>query len=126
MKQHYLWRTACIIRETAQSVTVIFDTQGDEFSFKAGQFVNLTLSINGESVTRSYSLSSAPEHDVHPAITVKAVDGGLMSNYILNYAEEIGEWEIDGPHGFFHVTTETENCKWVVLVGGGSGITPLY
>lgn len=96
------------------------------FSFKAGQFVNLSLSINGESVTRSYSLSSAPEHDLHPAITVKAVEGGIMSNYILNHAEEIGEWEINGPHGFFHVTTETQTCKWVVLVGGGSGITPLY
>jgi ferredoxin-NADP reductase len=126
VKQHYFWKTTCIIRETTQSVTVIFDTQGDVFSFKAGQFVNLTLSINGESVTRSYSLSSAPEHDAHPAITVKAVEAGIMSNYILNHAEEIQEWEIDGPHGFFHVTAETENCKWVVLIGGGSGITPLY
>ena len=126
MKQQYSWKTACIIRETSQSVTVIFDTKGDSFSFKAGQFVNLTLSINGERVTRSYSLSSAPEHCKHPAITVKAVEGGVMSHYIISHAEEIAEWEIDGPHGLFHITDEAEHGEWVVLIGGGSGITPLY
>lgn len=126
MKQLHFWKTACIIRETAQAVTIIFDTQGDPFSFKAGQFINLTLSVNGERISRSYSLSSAPEHDEHPAITVKAVAGGIMSNYILSHAEEIVEWEIDGPHGLFHVTTEAESGEWVVLIGGGSGITPLY
>ena len=126
MKQHYFWKTACIIRETAQAVTIIFATQGDPFSFKAGQFINLTLSVNGERISRSYSLSSAPEHDEHPAITVKAVAGGIMSNYILSHAEEIMEWEIDGPHGLFHVTTEAESGEWVVLIGGGSGVTPLY
>lgn len=126
MKQHYFWKTACIIKETTQAVTVIFDTRGDVFSFKPGQFVNLTLSINGERITRSYSLSSTPEHDLHPAITVKAVEGGVMSNYILDYAEEIVEWEIDGPHGLFHTIDDAEKGAWVVLIGGGSGVTPLY
>jgi ferredoxin-NADP reductase len=126
VKQHYFWKTACIIRETAQAVTIIFDTQGDSFSFKAGQFINIALSVNGERVSRSYSLSSAPAQDKHPAITVKAVDGGVMSNYILSHAEEIVEWEVDGPHGLFHLTDEVENGEWFVLIGGGSGITPLY
>ncbi len=122
----FTWTTACIYRETADTVTIIFDQGSDLFLFKAGQFINLTLMINGERVTRAYSLSSCPGDEERPAITVKHVDQGLMSNYILNHAEEIEEWEIDGPHGFFHVTNETENSEWVVLIGGGSGITPLY
>ncbi|MEJ8843697.1 iron-sulfur cluster-binding domain-containing protein [Lacibacter sp. H375] len=126
MKQHYSWKTAGIIRETSQSVTIFFDTQGIDFSFKAGQFINLTLSINGESFTRSYSLSSAPGEEKYPAITVKAVAGGIMSNYIVGYAEEITEWGIDGPHGLFHVTNEDKNSRWIVLIAGGSGISPLY
>lgn len=122
----YTWTAACIYRETADTVTIVFDQGTDVFSFKAGQFINLTLKINGETVTRAYSLSSCPGNDERPAITVKQIDAGLMSTYILNHAEEIEEWLVDGPHGFFHVTAETENSKWVVLIGGGSGITPLY
>ena len=126
MKQHFFWTTACIIRETAQTVTIVFNTKGDDLVFKAGQFVNITLPINGEKVTRSYSLSSAPEHSKHPAITVKAVEGGVMSNYIVSHAEEIDVWEVEGPHGLFHLTEAIEQKPWIVLVAGGSGITPLY
>ena len=116
---------ACIYRETADTVTIVFDQGSDSFSFKAGQFINLSLTINGEKVTRAYSLSSCPGDEL-PAITIKQVDEGLMSTYILNNAEEIKDWEVDGPHGFFHPTDATLNSKWVVLIGGGSGITPLY
>lgn len=122
----FIWTTACICRETTDTVTIVFDQGEDMFSFKAGQFIHLSLMINNEKVTRAYSLSSCPGDEERPAITVKQVDNGSMSTYILNHAEEIKEWEVDGPHGFFHVTTETENCKWVVLIGGGSGITPLF
>lgn len=122
----YTWTTACIYRETTDTVTIVFNEGNEQFNFKAGQFINLTLTINAEKVTRAYSLSSCPGYDERPAITVKQVDAGLMSTYIFNHAEEIAEWEIDGPYGFFHVTSETESCKWVVLIGGGSGITPLY
>lgn len=122
----YTWTTACIYRETADTVTIVFNEGSELFHFKAGQFINLTLTINAEKVTRAYSLSSCPGYDEHPAITVKQVDGGLMSTYILKHAEEIEEWDIEGPHGFFHLTAETQSSKWVVLIGGGSGITPLY
>lgn len=122
----FIWKTACIYRETADTVTIVFDQGGDMFSFKAGQFINLTLTINNELVTRAYSLSSCPGDDERPAITIKQVDNGLMSTYILGYAEEIKEWEIEGPHGFFHPIEATLDAKWVVLIGGGSGITPLY
>lgn len=122
----YTWTTACVYRETEDAVTIVFNQADDVFSFHAGQFINLTLSIDGEKITRAYSLSSSPGNDERPAITVKKVEGGIMSSYILQHAEQIAEWEIEGPHGFFHVTSETESCDWVVLIGGGSGITPLY
>ena len=126
MKQLYTWRTSCIIRETKEAVTIIFDPGDSSFVFKAGQFVNLSLYINGERVTRSYSLSSSPDEDEYPAITVKEIAGGLMSSYIVNHAEEITEWEVEGPHGFFYPDEKALVKKQVVLIGGGSGITPLY
>ncbi|RBL90000.1 ferredoxin--NADP reductase [Chitinophaga flava] len=122
----YTWYTQKVIRETTDTVTIIFDTRGETFHYQAGQFINLTLTIDGRPVTRSYSLSSAPETDLRPAITVKKVDGGLMSSYITAQAETIYSWEIDGPYGSFTPAADITPYKHVVLLAGGSGITPLY
>lgn len=124
--RRYTWSTAAVIRETNDAVTIIFDTKGEAFIYKPGQFVNLSLVINEQSVSRSYSLSSSADSDEKPAITVKAVEGGLMSNYILQHAEEIMEWGIEGPLGLFTLTGGRPMPEHLVLIAGGVGIAPLY
>jgi ring-1,2-phenylacetyl-CoA epoxidase subunit PaaE len=122
----YNWKTAALIRETPDSLTIVFDTGSDEFTYKPGQFVNLSLYIENKKQTRSYSLSSSPDGDEKPAITVKQVDRGWMSGYILGHAEEIEEWMVEGPHGQFYPDFDEVKDGHIVLIGGGSGITPLY
>ncbi|HJT72484.1 MAG TPA: iron-sulfur cluster-binding domain-containing protein, partial [Chitinophaga sp.] len=95
------------------------------FIYKPGQFINITLTIDGEPVTRSYSLSSMPG-DANPSVTVKKVDGGLMSTYITSHAEQIGHWQITGPFGSFTPEPHVYNASHVVLLAGGSGIVPLF
>ena len=124
--QTYVWQTASVIRETKDAVTIVFDTGSTPFDYKAGQFINVRLVINGEAVSRSYSLSSCPGEDERPSITVKRVDNGIMSEYILLYAEEVRSWSIEGPFGFFHPTEETKKARHVVLIAGGSGISPVF
>ncbi|HEV7329472.1 MAG TPA: iron-sulfur cluster-binding domain-containing protein [Flavisolibacter sp.] len=96
------------------------------FAYKAGQFINLTLVIDGKAVSRSYSLSSAPTIDKQPFITVKKIDGGLMSEYILSNAEKINEWAVEGPVGLFYPSDDVLLSEHMVMVAGGSGITPIY
>jgi ferredoxin-NADP reductase len=122
----YNWKLHRVNKETFDSVTIVFDTGADRFEYKPGQFINLTLIINDKPVTRSYSLSSFPDEDVAPAITVKRVTDGLMSEHILNHAEKITNWQIEGPHGFFYPNERCLQANTIVLIGGGSGITPLY
>lgn len=126
MPLSYTWHTQQVIRETTDTVTIIFDTRGENFHYLAGQFINLTLRIDGQPVTRSYSLSSAPGTDAAPAITVKKVSGGLMSSYITENAENIHSWDIDGPYGAFTLDDDTSSYHHIVLLAGGSGITPLF
>ena len=126
MKANYTWKTACIIRETTDAVSIVFDTGGDEFNFLPGQFVNLSLNIDHKIITRSYSLCSAADEDEKPTITVKRVQGGVMSNYILDHAEEIEEWQIEGPHGSFYPDENVMQAGNIVLIAGGSGITPIF
>lgn len=125
MTNTYKWKAAAIVRETSNAVTAIFDTNGAPFDYKPGQFVNITLTIAGESVTRSYSLSSLPG-DMNPSITVKRVPGGKMSNYIVDAHHEIATWNVSGPHGSFVVPDDDAAAWHLVLLAGGSGITPLF
>lgn len=126
MNNVQIWRTAGIIQETASTVTIQFDTGEQPFIYKPGQFINVTLTINGAAVTRSYSLSTVYGRDKQPAITVKRVAGGIMSNYIADKASAIAQWTVSGPYGSFTPLKDTWLAKHIVLLAGGSGITPLY
>lgn len=125
-KGRYIWLTREVIRETKDAVTIIFNTVGSVFLYEPGQFVNVTLVVNGEKLIRSYSLSSSPDIDSYPSITLKRVPGGLISNYIADHAEQIVEWEIEGPYGSFVPAKDSYQSKHIVLLAGGSGITPLW
>ena len=120
------WTTASVYRETSDAVTIVFDTNNKPFHYRAGQFVTLSLVIDGEAVARSYSLSSCPGTDEKPSITVKRIENGIVSNYIFRHAEEIESWIVEGPFGEFYPGTEVMESKHVFLVAAGSGITPLF
>jgi ring-1,2-phenylacetyl-CoA epoxidase subunit PaaE len=122
--KNHTWLLHQVKVETEDAITIFFDTQGALFKFQAGQFINISMNINGEKVSRSYSLSSSPADD-KPSITVKRVKGGLMSNYLFAHARSITEWDIEGPYGNF-VMNEAHAQEELVFLGAGSGITPLY
>lgn len=125
-KNRFKWLTREVIRQTRDAVTIIFDTNGSAFEYQPGQFVNVSLIVNGEKLTRSYSLSSSPHTDLYPSITAKRVEGGLMSSYIADYAERIHEWDIEGSYGSFVPVEGSYQSRHVVLLAGGSGITPVW
>jgi ferredoxin-NADP reductase len=119
------WTTSTIIEETKDTVTIVFNTGGVPFTYAPGQFIHVTLWIDDEPVTRSYSLSSSPEEDKNPSITVKRVAGGVMSNFIFENGPHISKWHIDGPYGHFTPPDSAYTSNHIVLLGGGSGIAPL-
>lgn len=123
--KNHAWYLHEVVQETKDTITIRFNTGGKPFRYLAGQFVNIALNIDGEAVTRSYSLSSSP-NEQHPSITVKRVLDGIMSNYLLDNANDILEWEIEGPYGNFTLNEPIEQDKSFCFLGGGSGITPLF
>ncbi|RQO30374.1 hypothetical protein DBR32_12455 [Taibaiella sp. KBW10] len=121
----YKWISKEIIFETKDTLTIVFDTKDSPFTYKPGQFINITCTINGKEVSRSYSLSSSPE-DKYPSITVKKVAGGIMSNYLWEQAPGLSEWAVEGPFGNFVRDTDLKKETPLIFLGGGSGITPLF
>ena len=117
-----------IVEETADSRSIFLEIPSDlrdNFSYKAGQYITVRATINGEEVRRSYSMCSSPTED-QLAVTVKRVRGGLMSNFLHDGVKQGDSLEIMPPEGRFLVEPKPENKRLVYLIGAGSGITPLY
>ncbi|MDW3648762.1 MAG: ferredoxin--NADP reductase [Bacteroidia bacterium] len=97
----------------------------DRIHFLPGQFITLKVEIEGKIYFRSYSISSAPRLDDVLSITIKRVAGGLVSNYILDHFKSGQLVEFLAPKGRFIVENSIKNERRLILIGGGSGITPL-
>lgn len=93
--------------------------------FRAGQFLTVEVEIDGTLHRRPYSLCSDPADPTRLAIAVKRVEGGLVSNH-LNDTVDVGDTlAVRGPSGRFGRTLDLASTAPLVLVAGGSGITPL-
>ncbi len=112
--------------ETADAYTLFFEKPEDErFVYQAGQYLTLKVDIEGKSHRRAYSLSSSPLVDEFLSVTVKRVKNGLMSHFLRDHLS-VGDTVMSmPPMGNFSLTTHPENTLCYVLIGGGSGITPL-
>ncbi|MGK7389916.1 MAG: 2Fe-2S iron-sulfur cluster-binding protein [Candidatus Cyclobacteriaceae bacterium M2_1C_046] len=114
-----------IINETHDAITIVFHSPEEKFNYKSGQFLTLIVNINGKEVRRAYSLCSSPYTDDDLAVTVKRVDGGLMSNWLpdnLNVGDTVKVME---PMGVFTTEFKSSNKRHVIMFAGGSGITPM-
>jgi len=96
-----------------------------KFSYKAGQFLTLVFPGKFNEQRRSYSISSIP--DAEPlTITVKRVDNGEFSRYLLDYCGVGSTLYTIAPTGFFVLPSHPEKYSTFVFFAAGSGITPVY
>lgn len=92
------------------------------FRHEAGQFVTLSLEIDGVPVGRCYTISTPPTRPNLLGITVKRQPGGLGSNWLHDTMRPGVRIRADGPFGTF--TAGRPGAKYLFL-SGGSGVTPL-
>ncbi len=114
-----------IIKETADAITIVFEKPASGMNYLAGQFLTLIVKIDGKEYRRAYSLCSAPKVDADLAVTVKRVPKGIVSNYLPDNLKVGDEMEVLEPIGNFVVNPEASNQRHLMMIGGGSGITPL-
>jgi cytochrome-b5 reductase len=88
-----------------------------------GQHVSLAADIGGRRVVRSYTPTSLDSELGYFDLVVKTYDNGLMSSH-LDHLPIGAEIEVRGPKGQFNYTPTL--ARHLLLVAGGSGITPMY
>ncbi|MFH1173704.1 MAG: FAD-binding oxidoreductase [archaeon] len=108
--------------DVAPQVRTIRLERPKDFSYKPGQFLLVSMQVNGEMRRRAYSIASSPTEPDYVDITFKKVAGGMVSPrlYDLSIGDEL---DAKGPYGLF--TLDETHLQNLVLVGGGTGITPL-
>lgn len=113
-------------RETPDAVTLVLrDPHGEPFPFDAGQFGLFSIPVQGAQVQRAYSFSCAPGGE-ELSITVRRKAGGLISTLLHDHVRESDELRVSGPYGNFAYRPSAGDPPALVLIAGGSGITPLY
>lgn len=112
-------------KETDDTSTLVFEKPEKALIYQPGQFLTLILPIKGEEVRRSYSLCSSPSTDEFPAIAVKRVESGLVSNYLNDHMKSGDVFDVMEAAGHFIPDLKNEHNKNYVLFAGGSGITPM-
>lgn len=93
------------------------------FVHRPGQYMTLTLDVNGQSVKRSYTIASSPSQRGHVELTIKRNPDGLVSRYMHDEVKVGDRIRIGAPGGKFFFDDHQSSA--VVLIAGGVGITPL-
>lgn len=91
---------------------------------RAGQFVRIGVVVDGVRHTRCYSPTNS-EHgrDRRIDLTIRTHPHGLVSQYLHDYAEPGMVVDLEPADGVFHLPRPRP--EKVLLISGGSGITPV-
>jgi ferredoxin-NADP reductase len=120
----HLSRVVKVTRETARAKTLALEVP-DWPGHTAGQHVDVRLTApDGYQARRSYSIASAPEDAPQVALTVERIDDGEVSPYLVDVLAPGDQLELRGPIGGYFIWSAGVGGP-LLLVAGGSGITPL-
>jgi ferredoxin/flavodoxin---NADP+ reductase len=95
---------------------------GPALDFKAGQFANLGLDIDGKRVRRSYSIASAP--GAAPEFFITRVEGGELTPRLTSLSPGEPVWLDAHPVGVFTLDWLPEMARELWLLGTGTGLGP--
>ena len=113
-----------VTHQTADTVTLRIKPNGRWRGFDAGQYVRVSVDIDGVRRTRCYSPAGSAHHPgAELELTIKADPNGLVSRYLHTNAHRGMVLGLSQPDGDF--TLPTQRPGRLLLLSGGSGITPV-
>ena len=101
---HWL-RVAEVRQETPDAISVTFEVPPElaaQYAFRAGQYLTLRTTLDGEELRRSYSICSG-EHDGELRIAIKRLPGGVFSEWAQRTLQPGTAIEVMTPTGRFGI-----------------------
>jgi glycine betaine catabolism B len=119
-------RVARVFDETADVRTfrlVPVDGGPVPFTHQPGQYLTLSLDVDGRRASRSYTIASPPSRNGYVEISVKRVADGRVSPHVHAQLREGTTVKVSAPGGRFYFSGA--GVDRVLLLAGGVGITPI-
>jgi 3-ketosteroid 9alpha-monooxygenase subunit B len=115
-----------VVQETADAVSLLLAAAGPDpaaLDYRPGQFLTLRIPRpDGSAVGRCYSLSSSPFAPELLKVTVKRTRDGYGSNWLCDNACAGQRIDSFAPAGLF---VPSDLDADLLLIAGGSGVTPM-
>jgi ferredoxin-NADP reductase len=113
-----------VTRTTSRSVTLTLRPNGNWRGFRAGQYTQLSVEIDGVRHTRCYSMTNAATTtDGRIELCITAQPEGRVSQHLLQTARRGQTVALTRAQGIF--TLPEVEPEHLLLISGGSGITPV-
>jgi ferredoxin-NADP reductase len=116
-------RIRSIRQETPTVKSYNLDLEGQEFSFRPGQWVDCYVDAQGERGVAGYTLTSSPTVSGTIELTIRRNDEREVTIFMHEEAKTGDVIYVDGGQGDFYYEREMGNS--LTLIAGGIGITPL-
>ena len=116
-----------VVEETWDTKTFVFEDleeSGRNWDYESGQYLTFRFDdLSVKPIVRSYTMSSSPIQPKDCAVTIKRVEGGLVSNWFCDKVKVGDVLRARGPIGKFCYFPQ-EDKQHLVMVAAGSGVTP--
>ena len=116
-------RVVGVRSEAGQATSLLLKPNENWRGFRAGQFVQLSVTIDGVRHTRCFSLSSAPEDGQPLRLTIKRIADGRLSAWARARARIGDVVSLSQAQGRFVLPDPVP--KKLFFLSGGCGITPI-
>ena len=112
-------------RETPNVTTIAIQPNAPWPGHEAGQYLRVGVDLDGVRHWRAYTLTSDPEHPGGLlSITVKRVEGGAVSPWLVDHAKIDDTVHLGEAEGTFHLPEKAP--EKLLMITAGSGITPIW
>lgn len=127
MSRFHLLAIKEVRRETPNSVSVLFDVPDSlkaDYTFIAGQYLNIKYVFEGKEIRRAYSICSTPKSG-ELRVAIKKVDSGVFSTFANTELQVGNTLEVGTPEGRFILEPNPSAQNNYAAFVAGSGITPV-
>ncbi len=94
----------------------------ENFEFKAGQYVSLSILNDGKKIRKPFSIASAPSKEKYIELCIKLLENSNTSRFVQGL-QKGDKAELFGPAGKF-ILEKNSFEKDLIFVAVGTGITP--